>query len=273
MYDGNINCTEFVGHLPHKDIVVKDRNSMEWTKPGEVYLGSGQWNQDWFIYHNFFRHYTSPGYYVDVGAMAPFVLSNTVAFDYCANWEGICIEPNPGGQVALQVYRSCKALNLCISGNASSHRFVMGSDTSHARQAKEDEYGLAFGARCVSLEAALELGGRKRIDYMSVDVEGSELDIFENFPFEKFDIRVISLEVSHASAHRIDLLLLTRNYVKVAILGQDAIYVSHAHLAESGTWPLIFPPKMRIFPYDEDYITFQARFKDPDFGSDPASSD
>ncbi|MBS0332402.1 MAG: FkbM family methyltransferase, partial [Proteobacteria bacterium] len=33
-----------------------------------------------------------------------------------------------------------------------------------------------------------------RIDYMSVDTEGSELDILQAFDFERYDVRLISVE-------------------------------------------------------------------------------
>ena len=39
------------------------------------------------------------GFYIDIGAFHPFKLSNTVFFDQCLGWEGICVEPNP--------YRRC----------------------------------------------------------------------------------------------------------------------------------------------------------------------
>eukprot|EP00397_Hematodinium_sp_SG-2012_P029611 GEMP01031299.1.p1 GENE.GEMP01031299.1~~GEMP01031299.1.p1 ORF type:complete len:526 (+),score=101.73 GEMP01031299.1:180-1757(+) len=280
-YDGNMNCEDFTGDFPEGDVIIKDRNSMEWTQPGEIYLGSGQWNQDWFIYFNFFRHYTEPGNYVDVGAMAPFVLSNTVAFEYCANWTGLCIEPNPYVQVPMQVYRSCRQLHICISGNPdhTSQRFTFNKDVSHTRaikkvDGKKYQEGFfqngTFVSRCFPLEAALAYAGGQRVDYLSVDVEGNEVDVFNDFPFQAFDIRVISVEVSHSSSHIIDVIFLTQGYVKVAVLGRDAIYVHQKHLQEmsKSPWPLRFPPKMRIFPHNEDYKTFQWRFRDPAFGGE-----
>eukprot|EP00397_Hematodinium_sp_SG-2012_P037818 GEMP01041048.1.p1 GENE.GEMP01041048.1~~GEMP01041048.1.p1 ORF type:complete len:312 (+),score=45.82 GEMP01041048.1:318-1253(+) len=280
-YDGSIKCEEFINDLPEGDVNVIDRNSLEWSQPGEIYLGSGQWSQDWFIYHNFFRHYTEPGYYVDVGAMAPFILSNTVALEYCRNWTGLCIEPNPYIQLSMQVYRSCRLLNVCISGNPDhrSQRFGFHKDVSQTRvignatgQVYKEGFfqNGTFVSDCFPLDAMLVYVEKQRVDYLSVDVEGNEIDVFDNFPFEDFDVRVISVEVSHASSHTIDIILLTQGFVKVAVLGRDAIYVSQKHLNEMPTslWPLTFPPKVRIFPYDEDYRTFQARFRDPAFGNE-----
>ena len=43
---------------------------------------------------------------------------------------------------------------------------------------------------------ATELRQRKmhRVDYMTVDTEGSEVDIVEDFPWNEFDIRVVQVE-------------------------------------------------------------------------------
>jgi Methyltransferase FkbM domain len=33
-----------------------------------------------------------------------------------------------------------------------------------------------------------------RVDYMTIDTEGSEVDIVEDFPWNEFDIRVVQVE-------------------------------------------------------------------------------
>mmetsp|Transcript_89799 Transcript_89799/g.228432 ORF Transcript_89799/g.228432 Transcript_89799/m.228432 type:complete len:275 (+) Transcript_89799:1-825(+) len=73
--------------------------------------------------------------------------------------------------------------------------------------------------------------GRPIVDFMSVDAEGAEVDIFKNFPFEAWDIRVIVVEVSRKTCMAIDSLLLPAGFVKIAVLGKDAVYVSRAMLA------------------------------------------
>merc|ERR1712137_26072 len=54
-----------------------------------------------------------------------------------------------------------------------------------------------FAAECRTLEDILTAEGLQRpktIDYMSVDAEAAEVEIFRNFPFEKFDISVVSVK-------------------------------------------------------------------------------
>lgn len=79
-----------------------------------------------------------------------------------------------------------------------------------------------FNATCLPLEELLRDVGR--IDYMSVDAENSELEIFRDFPFHKFDIRVINVEIQAVNYYGMDAILLRNGYAKVAILGGDHVY-------------------------------------------------
>lgn len=41
--------------------------------------------------------------------------------------------------------------------------------------------------------------GNPTVDYLSLDVEGSELDILHTIPWNKVDIRTLTVEVVHSS--------------------------------------------------------------------------
>ena len=44
--------------------------------------------------------------------------------------------------------------------------------------------------QCFPLYSYLRALNRTKVDYFSLDVEGSELDVLRTIPFEKLDIRV-----------------------------------------------------------------------------------
>ena len=46
----------------------------------------------------------------------------------------------------------------------------------------------------------------RRIDFMSIDVEGAELDILRKFPFEQFDIGAMCVEVNDRERDRRELI-------------------------------------------------------------------
>lgn len=222
----------------------------------------GQWGQDYFLVNNIFplTSKLADGIYVDIGASHPFHLSNTAFFDICMGWRGICIEPDPRSAIPLRAMRSCKVINGCAWANQTKMRFLSSGELSAAvedagsiglQSAADDDSQTYFEAQCAPLHDLLAealpeivvkvatdgLVQRPVIDLISVDAEGAEVEIFRNFPFEKWYIRTIVIETSRQTATAIDSLLLPAGFVKVAVLGKDAVYVrlSEMHRLSSGT--------------------------------------
>ena len=50
---------------------------------------------------------------------------------------------------------------------------------------------------CIPLHSLLLALNQTHIDYFSLDVEGVELDILKTIPFDKLDIRTLSVEFLH----------------------------------------------------------------------------
>jgi len=90
--------------------------------------------------------------------------------------------------------------------------------------------GLARTLTPEEVKELLERPSRPRIDLLSVDAEGAELEIFKSFPFDVFDIRCIVVETSRRTSMAMDSLLLPQAFVKVAVLGKDAVYLSQEQL-------------------------------------------
>eukprot|EP00397_Hematodinium_sp_SG-2012_P021536 GEMP01022257.1.p1 GENE.GEMP01022257.1~~GEMP01022257.1.p1 ORF type:complete len:216 (+),score=41.99 GEMP01022257.1:1084-1731(+) len=209
--------------------------------------------------------------------MDSFVLSNTVVFDSCLGWTGLCVEPNPALAWRLRTYRSCQVAENCV-GKAERRDFRVDADISLARAFNGDANRpsiFEFPATCAELHTLLEDANIHRVDYLNIDVEGDEMAVLQNFPMDKFDIRVVSIEVSHSTTQPVDILFITRGFVKVALLGKDHIYVSQSHLREmlaAGSTnsklasemfpytPLHYVPKMRHSQFNEPIMDYQRRF-------------
>jgi len=217
---------------------------------------ASQWQQDWFVYRNFIkgtaldvpaeegRQAERRGVFVDIGAFHPIHLSNTFFFERCLGWHGICAEPNPNWFPYFNAYRpNCQLVRNCVW---SRPRKVMMSFHKDPIEAYIQEDGSAddgksgalliegnsggkpqFTAECRTLEDILTSAGLRRparIDYMSVDAEAAEVEIFRDFPFHEFDISVINVEVQAKNYYDLDVIFSTANYAKVAVLGGDHVY-------------------------------------------------
>ena len=51
--------------------------------------------------------------------------------------------------------------------------------------------------QCFPLYSMLLAMNRTTVDYFSLDVEGNELDVLKTIPFDKVDIKVMSVEILH----------------------------------------------------------------------------
>ena len=86
---------------------------------------------------------------------------------------------------------------------------------------------------CIPLMTIIEAYGKSVIDYLSLDIEGAELQVLQTLDFEKIDIKIISIEtnkigkVFDGSLTQLDYLLRRHNYIKYAQLRIDALYVKN----------------------------------------------
>lgn len=169
-------------------------------------LSPSQLGQDLWVLER--TGYLRGGFFVEFGATDGVRLSNTYLLETRFDWHGICAEPNPKMYAKLRANRRCIVSDACIGPRSGEQvDFVlaeeyggrvqdMGSDM-HAgkRQAywANDEYRARF--ETVSLHDLLErLGAPQCIDYLSIDTEGSEFDILAAFPFEQWNVRLITVE-------------------------------------------------------------------------------
>lgn len=225
----------------------------------------GEFKQDWFLYWNFFRnHGPAPrvdgrergGVYVDIGASLPFEYSNTVAFDRCFGWRGVCVEPNPHLAHFLRAYRSCDVLEHCVDDQGTKGKAFSDRDGN-----------VEFTADCLNMEEVLLQSNlwEERIDFLSIDVEHGELSVLQGLPLDKVDIRIIVVEVSRGARWlEVDTAVLPHGYAKVAVLGRDVVYVKLGDLQSGGlsNWPLLARPNGAAVTMPHDWAEFHQRVVD-----------
>lgn len=122
------------------------------------------------------------GYFVDVGAHDGVKHSNTFALEQ-AGWTGICIEPNEAAFGALRESRKCDVCQGLVSSDYGNLPFD----------------GVRVGSG--SEVAAWPLSGLLKmheasdtIDYLSIDVEGHELEVLAGIDFTRWHVRCATIE-------------------------------------------------------------------------------
>ena len=184
---------------------------------GDESKGS-QFAQDAFLYMNFFEGKRN-GVYLDIGANDPEQLSNTFFFEKCLGWTGVCMEPHPMYATRWRTQRQCKHLPNCAWKEAKTMDFA-GGDTGGTMMKGSG----SWQAACITLDQMLTQQGITKVDLVSLDIEGAEIEMLSVFPFHKYDIDVWIVETFWLDHRSIDKLFMDVGYAKVAQLSIDSVY-------------------------------------------------
>jgi len=88
-----------------------------------------------------------------------------------------------------------------------------------------------FDVQAIPFYTILAALGWKEIDYFSFDIEGQELGVFKNFPFELVTFKVLVVEMMfYTQAERQELhdLLISKGYIFIKDLQVDKVYVHNS---------------------------------------------
>lgn len=150
------------------------------------------------------------GYFVEVGANEPCIRSQTWHLEQ-AGWGGLLIEPQPDLARELRAKRKAKVFAVACSGpeheGSTLPLYVAGPLSSL------DRSGMAPGAApqavievpIRTLDSVLtEAGAPDKFDFLSIDVEGHEIEVLSGFDVARWQPRLILLEdhVTDLSKHR-----------------------------------------------------------------------
>jgi FkbM family methyltransferase len=183
-----------------------------------------QFKQDLWVLHETKRK--TRGYFVEFGATDGIYLSNTYLLERDFAWCGILAEPNPAWHADLSRNRRATIDLRCVSRTTGAR--IDFAATRHAGLGTIAEYVAADGhaqarrdhhiiqVETVTLCDLLETHGAPRcIDYLSIDTEGSELDILQSFDLTKWDVRLLSVEHNGGrQAEPLDRLMYKHGYEK-----------------------------------------------------------
>ena len=209
-------------------------------------ISTSQLGQDiWVLEKTGFKR---NGFFVEFGATDGVLLSNSFLLEKEFGWQGICAEPNPKFFEQLKQNRSCIVSNACISGKTGEKvKFVFAqeyggmqkhmADDMHKdkRQAYLDQ-GSEMVLETISLHDFLIANNAPRkIDYLSIDTEGSEFEILENFPFGNWEVGLLSVEHNFADIReRIFMLLTDAGYLRIELKWDDLYYLPSVLRDENG---------------------------------------
>lgn len=158
------------------------------------FIGDREGQEEWAIVQNLIP--SDPGHYVDIGAWKPIEQSNTWHL-YERGWRGVLIEPVPFAWCALLTRRPGDHLiPFAVANNDGISRFWMNGPIGGLRpdgQPPESIPGLVQ-TRKLSTIINWFPSIKANCGFMSVDVEGCELEVLSSNDWNTFRPKVLCIE-------------------------------------------------------------------------------
>jgi FkbM family methyltransferase len=143
--------------------------------------------------------YRSTGFYIDVGANSPTIDSVTLHF-YNKGWRGINIEPLQEHINDYLVLRP-EDINLCMAcgeGEGVIDIYVEDFLTKGLSTAKQEYASENWAPRKVPVTTLTKVftdhAADKVVDFLKIDVEGSETNVIKGMDWQKFTPLVVCVE-------------------------------------------------------------------------------
>jgi len=184
-----------------------------------------QFKQD--VFALMVNKFKEDGYFVEFGATNGFDISNTYILEKQFGWRGVLVEPAKMWQENLIKNRDCNIEFDCVwhtsgelldfdmvkEGELSTLSIFSNSD-EHAKARQEK---ITYVVNTISLIDLLKkYNAPKEIDYLSVDTEGSELDILSAFDFNEYRFNCITIEHNFTeNREKLKFLLAQNGYKRV----------------------------------------------------------
>jgi len=202
------------------------------------------------VFALYFSGFKQKGFFVEFGATNGLSLSNTYALEKHFDWDGILAEPLPTWHADLRKNRECAIDTRCVYSQSNlKMQFVDAfeapelSGLQNSLQADHNQSARVnnrtFEVNTVSLMDLLDqYAAPASIDYLSIDTEGSELEILNAFDFTRYQVSVLTVEHNYVEPQRasIKALLEKAGFVRVCegVSRWDDWYVHHLNPVLAG---------------------------------------
>lgn len=204
-----------------------------------TYRYYSQHGEDFLLWH--FFNFRRSGFFLDIGAHDGIALSNTKSFEE-HGWRGICVEPLPFVAEQCRQIRARVVEAACVADDRASVRLTVdrsglwagiGADMTEAAKAYQDREWGEPGFHEIdvpAIRAAHVLGpDDPPIDFATIDVEGTEIDVLTGLDLRVNQPRILVVEALTAqSLQNLDDFLSPFGYQRARTVVCNHFYVRNA---------------------------------------------
>jgi FkbM family methyltransferase len=174
------------------------------------------------------------GFFIEAGALNGLFQSNTKLLEELG-WTGLLVEPS------VPAYHKCLENRNCFIENCALVSSDYENETVFGDFDNDGEYGI--GARASIKESGVEVKATtltklldnlnvSHVDFLSLDVEGHEIEVLKGIDFNRIDITFMLIEVNSDfyTLNDLDSFLLTKGYENIKNL-------SNFRVDNTPNWP------------------------------------
>lgn len=141
------------------------------------------------------------GFFIEIGVGNGVDLSNTYFLEKERLWNGLLIEPCKTFQSSIQAGRKAQLINKAISNQSGQTvQFVEDLDAGYLSGIESEKTNhiknkVSYAVETINFQDLMKnLDENIVIDYLSIDIEGNELELIKSIDFNTVDVKVISVE-------------------------------------------------------------------------------
>ncbi len=137
------------------------------------------------------------GFYVDIGACYPILMSNTYWF-YRRGWSGLNVDARPGSMRWFRILRR-RDINIesAVSNSSGKATFFLSDSDRHTDSltaAAHHEYSIVVDQITVADLLNSNLAPDQLINFMSIDVEGHDLEVLQSNDWSVWRPQYVAVE-------------------------------------------------------------------------------
>ena len=201
-----------------------------------AYAFMSQAGQD-AVVDRYFNHMEG-GTFVDVGGYDGVTGSNTVFLEKWRKWTGVLVEPVETFRARAEKARTCPCLPFAVSDSAGTASFMSVTDGFTQMSGLTNTYDenvlkkvrdnprhkeVTLEVETRTLASILEEAGIEHPDFVSLDIEGGELQTLQAFPFKDHRVGIWSIE-NNTGTREINDLMRGQGYELIDFCGPDELY-------------------------------------------------
>lgn len=195
-YQCLVNKLDFFLDLQDRSQKKSESSSLEILNLPNLLLESKSENgQDLFaLFANKFKR---DGTFLEFGAYDGVTFSNTFLLEKRFNWSGVLVDPIPKHFEQMRLHRDCISIHAAITVNKKEFVKILESPASNLSK-PVNKSNITNKTHKVPAFTLVEIIDKyfpaKSLDFLSIDVEGEDLEILASVDFSKYEINAICVE-------------------------------------------------------------------------------